>query len=285
MENREPLSNEQTNSSAIDLLNSSDSISGIAANTSELSLQQADIVTTDLDLLQVTELDFTDSGLETASNQQIQGNSIVEDVNGNLTTNQSDLINGSIALQDELTGQGDISGDGTLSHYDAYLISLASTGLINSFAAYPDSDLVAVGDFNEDAKISAFDAYQAISSNNDVIIPTTTESSLQYIDLEIGDGTTPAVGDIVTVHYTGTLEDGTVFDSSRDRDTPFQFQLGVGQVIRGWDEGLATMNIGSRRTLIIPPELAYGERGAGSAIPPNATIIFDVELLGITPVS
>jgi FKBP-type peptidyl-prolyl cis-trans isomerase len=107
----------------------------------------------------------------------------------------------------------------------------------------------------------------------------TTPSGLKYIDLVEGTGALPKPGQRVTVHYTGTLEDGTKFDSSRDRGRPFQFQLGVGQVIKGWDEGLSSMKVGGRRQLIIPPELGYGARGAGGIIPPNATLIFDVELL------
>lgn len=109
----------------------------------------------------------------------------------------------------------------------------------------------------------------------------TTPSGLQYVDVQEGTGASPQRGQTVVVHYTGTLEDGTKFDSSRDRGQPFQFKIGVGQVIKGWDEGVGTMKVGGRRELIIPAELGYGARGAGGVIPPNATLKFDVELLKI----
>lgn len=108
----------------------------------------------------------------------------------------------------------------------------------------------------------------------------TTASGLQYIDQVVGAGARPQAGQTVVVHYTGYLDDGTVFDSSVQRNQPFEFTLGAGQVIRGWDEGLATMNIGGKRRLIIPPALAYGSQGQG-AIPPNARLTFDVELLNV----
>jgi peptidylprolyl isomerase len=111
----------------------------------------------------------------------------------------------------------------------------------------------------------------------------TTASGLKYTILSEGDGEKPAKGSVVQVHYTGTLEDGTKFDSSLDRGEPIQFALGVGQVIPGWDEGIALLGVGDKAEFIIPSELAYGERGAGAIIPPNATLHFEVELVGIQP--
>jgi len=109
--------------------------------------------------------------------------------------------------------------------------------------------------------------------------PTTTASGLQYWDIVVGTGATAVPGKTVKVHYTGWLTNGKKFDSSVDRGQPFAFPLGGGQVIKGWDEGVAGMKVGGKRQLHIPPDLGYGSRGAGGVIPPNATLIFDVELI------
>jgi FKBP-type peptidyl-prolyl cis-trans isomerase len=111
--------------------------------------------------------------------------------------------------------------------------------------------------------------------------PTTTASGLQYWDIVVGTGATAAPGSMVKVHYSGFLTTGEKFDSSRDRGEPFSFPLGAGQVIKGWDEGVAGMKVGGQRQLRILPALGYGATGAGGTIPPNATLIFDVELLGV----
>lgn len=110
---------------------------------------------------------------------------------------------------------------------------------------------------------------------------TTTASGLVYEDIEVGTGDVATAGQEVTVHYTGWLTDGQKFDSSRDRMQPFTFPLGAGHVIKGWDEGVQGMQVGGKRKLTIPAELGYGMRGAGGVIPPNATLVFDVELLSI----
>jgi FKBP-type peptidyl-prolyl cis-trans isomerase len=109
----------------------------------------------------------------------------------------------------------------------------------------------------------------------------TTPSGLTYTDIEVGNGAAAKSGQKVRVHYTGWLKNGQKFDSSLDRNEPFEFTLGAGMVIKGWDEGVAGMNIGGKRRLEIPPSLGYGARGAGGVIPPNADLVFEVELLGL----
>jgi FKBP-type peptidyl-prolyl cis-trans isomerase len=108
-----------------------------------------------------------------------------------------------------------------------------------------------------------------------------TASGLEYVEVQAGTGEQAKAGKTVSVHYTGKLQDGKVFDSSVSRGEPITFPLGAGRVIKGWDEGIALMKVGGKAQLIIPPDLAYGERGAGGVIPPNATLVFDVELLSV----
>jgi FKBP-type peptidyl-prolyl cis-trans isomerase FkpA len=119
-------------------------------------------------------------------------------------------------------------------------------------------------------------------------MPTTTASGLEFDDVTLGSGATAQAGQHVTVHYTGWLHDpaaahqrGRKFDSSKDRNDPFRFDLGEGMVIAGWDEGVQGMQVGGTRVLVIPPQLGYGARGAGGVIPPNATLVFEVELLAV----
>jgi peptidylprolyl isomerase len=119
------------------------------------------------------------------------------------------------------------------------------------------------------------------SSSESQANEVTTASGLKYIDLVPGSGESPRPGQTVTVHYTGMLENGVKFDSSLDRGQPFSFRIGVGQVIKGWDEGVMTMKVGGKRRLIIPPELGYGATGSPPKIPPNSTLIFEVELLSV----
>jgi peptidylprolyl isomerase len=130
------------------------------------------------------------------------------------------------------------------------------------------------------APVLGFGAEPPAAAPNHVV---TTTSGLRFVDTATGTGASPQPGQICVMHYTGWLYEGGAkgkkFDSSRDRGQPFEFAIGRGRVIAGWDEGVATMNVGGKRTLIIPPELGYGARGAGGVIPPNATLIFEVELL------
>jgi peptidylprolyl isomerase len=135
------------------------------------------------------------------------------------------------------------------------------------------------------AALAAATGVLTLSESADAQNVVTTASGLKYIDVKPGTGASPRTGQTCVMHYTGWLYEngkkGEKFDSSVDRGEPFEFKIGMGQVIAGWDEGVATMKVGGKRTLIIPPALGYGARGAGGVIPPNATLLFDVELLAI----
>lgn len=132
------------------------------------------------------------------------------------------------------------------------------------------------------AALIAVPAYAAKDAKKPEAKTVTTASGLKYSDEVVGKGASPVAGKQVKVHYTGTLENGKKFDSSVDRKEPFSFVIGVGQVIPGWDEGVMTMKVGGKRKLIIPSKLGYGASGAGGVIPPNATLLFDVELLDVS---
>jgi peptidylprolyl isomerase len=122
----------------------------------------------------------------------------------------------------------------------------------------------------------------ACSKENNNTSEITTLSGLKYTDILTGSGPSPVPGDKVTIHYTGTLLDGKKFDSSKDRNQPYSFTIGSGGTLLGWEEGVLTMKVGGRRKLIIPPQLAYGERGVQGSIPPHATVVFEIELLSIS---
>ena len=129
--------------------------------------------------------------------------------------------------------------------------------------------------------LAALPAFSAEPAKKPAGKQVTTASGLKYVDVKVGSGASPVKGKMVKVHYTGTLENGKKFDSSVDRKQPFDFVIGVGQVIPGWDEGVISMKVGGKRKLIIPARLGYGAAGAPPDIPPNATLLFDVELLDV----
>ena len=148
------------------------------------------------------------------------------------------------------------------------LLGLAVLGLIGCSGKADTSREAGAGTFNAALGV-------------DTAVMTRTPSGLRYQDIVQGEGKTATAGKMVSVHYTGWLPNGEKFDSSRDRNQPFEFSLGAGQVIAGWDEGVAGMKVGGKRKLVIPPDLAYGTAGAPPDIPPGATLVFEVELLDV----
>jgi FKBP-type peptidyl-prolyl cis-trans isomerase len=159
-------------------------------------------------------------------------------------------------------------------------IGILSSGILGSCLQFAISNTtaIAVTDFAQRQPLENRIALAVTKSVKTI----TTPSGLKYTVIKAGKGATPKPGQTVVVHYTGTLTNGKKFDSSRDKGRPFSFIVGQGQVIPGWDEALSTMKVGERRKLTIPPKLGYGAAGAGGVIPPNATLIFDVELLKIS---
>jgi peptidylprolyl isomerase len=160
-----------------------------------------------------------------------------------------------------------------------YRLLILTGMLAGAFSLGPTSPIFS---YSAEAQTNAPAAAGVTEKDKDTGKPIiTTPSGLKYVDVVVGTGAAVKTGDHISVNYTGKLLDGTKFDSSYDRGQPLPLVLGVGQVIKGWDEGLSTMKVGGKRKLIIPPQLGYGNQGAGDAIPPNATLIFDVELVSV----
>jgi FKBP-type peptidyl-prolyl cis-trans isomerase len=157
---------------------------------------------------------------------------------------------------------------------------MLSSGILGAFLQFAISNTAAIAVANISPQRPMENTIALAASKGAKTI--TTPSGLKYTTLKVGKGATPKPGQTVFVHYTGTLTNGKKFDSSRDKGEPFSFPVGQGRVIPGWDEALNTMKVGERRKLTIPPKLGYGAAGAGGTIPPNATLIFDVELLKIS---
>ena len=157
------------------------------------------------------------------------------------------------------------------------LVALAAMGCNQSKTESTSSSTTSTGAVATPADTSTPAPATGGAAANEVAMP----SGLKYQDLQVGNGALAESGMTASVHYTGWLTDGTKFDSSVDRGAPFSFRIGAGQVIRGWDEGVKGMRVGGKRKLTIPPDLGYGAQGAGGVIPPNATLVFDVELLGV----
>ncbi len=177
----------------------------------------------------------------------------------------------------------DLSEDATLELYDGQRNLLVASTNSGTAVESINQRLTGIAGSNYFLRVSAAagqDAAYRLNYSFTPDTPTALPSGLEYIDIVPATGPTPVPGQTVTVQYTGILTNGFKFDSSRDRNEPFSFRIGTGQVIKGWDEGISTMTVGSRRQLIIPAALAYGAQGTGS-IPPNATLIFDVEVLDI----
>jgi len=159
----------------------------------------------------------------------------------------------------------------------ALVLALAGCSSNSKTSAMPTSDTTQSMTTAKATTGAATSNDAAASAAKEVTMP----NGLKYVDMKVGDGQLAETGMTAQVHYTGWLTDGTKFDSSVDRGQPFSFKLGAGQVIRGWDEGVKGMRVGGKRKLTIPPDLGYGAAGAGGVIPPNATLVFDVELLGL----